>query len=60
MILPPEAVPLITALAPAFTQPTYKRFVTLGGTPRNGKNCTGVITAFHLPSDGACTGFSML
>src|SRR5262245_45446403 len=29
MILPPEAFPLITALAPAFTQPTYRRFVTL-------------------------------
>jgi hypothetical protein len=29
MILPPEATPLITALAPAFTQPTYRRFVTL-------------------------------
>jgi hypothetical protein len=29
MILPPEAIPLITALAPAFTQPTYRRFVTL-------------------------------
>jgi len=28
MILPPEAVPLLTALAPAFTQPTYRRFVT--------------------------------
>jgi hypothetical protein len=29
MILPPEAIPLITALAPAFTQPTHRRFVTL-------------------------------
>jgi hypothetical protein len=29
MILPPEAVPLLAALAPAFTQPTYRRFVTL-------------------------------
>jgi hypothetical protein len=29
MILPPEALPLITALAPAFTQPTYRRFITL-------------------------------
>ncbi len=24
------------------------------------RNETGVTTAFHLPSDGACTGFSML
>ena len=29
MILPPEAVPLISALAPIFTRPTYRRFVTL-------------------------------
>jgi hypothetical protein len=29
MILPPQALPLITALAPAFTQPTQRRFVTL-------------------------------
>jgi hypothetical protein len=29
MILPSEAIPLITALAPAFTQPTHRRFVTL-------------------------------
>lgn len=29
MILPPEAVPLITAFAPAFTQPTYRRFHAL-------------------------------
>jgi hypothetical protein len=29
MILPPEALPLLAALAPAFTQPTYRRFVTL-------------------------------
>ena len=29
MILPPEAIPLITALAPALTQPTYRSFVTL-------------------------------
>lgn len=29
MILPPEAIPLITALAPAFTQPTHRRLVTL-------------------------------
>jgi hypothetical protein len=29
MILPPEAVPLITAFAPTFTQPTYRRFLTL-------------------------------
>ena len=29
MILPSEAGPLITALAPAFTQPTYCRFLTL-------------------------------
>ncbi len=29
MILPPEAIPLITALAPAFTEPTHRRFVTL-------------------------------
>src|SRR5262245_53194487 len=29
MILPPEAIPLLTALAPAFTQPTDRRFITL-------------------------------
>jgi hypothetical protein len=29
MSLPPEAIPFLTALAPAFTQPTYRRFVTL-------------------------------
>lgn len=29
MILPPEAIPLLTAAAPAFTQPTYRRFATL-------------------------------
>src|SRR3954449_4917242 len=29
MILPPEASPLLLALAPAFTAPTYRRFVTL-------------------------------
>jgi DDE superfamily endonuclease len=29
MILPPEATPLLAALAPAFTQPTYHRFATL-------------------------------
>ncbi len=29
MILPPEALPLLAQLAPAFTQPTYRRFVTL-------------------------------
>jgi DDE superfamily endonuclease len=29
MILPPEALPLLAELAPAFTQPTYRRFVTL-------------------------------
>jgi hypothetical protein len=29
MILPPEAIPLLTALAPAFTLPTYRRFTTL-------------------------------
>ena len=28
MILPPQAVPLLTALAPAFPQPTYRRFLT--------------------------------
>src|SRR5262245_42559425 len=29
MILPTEAAPLLAALAPAFTQPTFTRFVTL-------------------------------
>jgi hypothetical protein len=29
MILPDEAAPLLAALAPAFTQPTFPRFVTL-------------------------------
>lgn len=29
MILPSEATPLLLALAPAFTAPTYRRFVTL-------------------------------
>ena len=29
MILPREAIPLITALAPAFNRPTYRRFVPL-------------------------------
>jgi hypothetical protein len=29
MILPPEAVPLLAALTPAFTQPTARRFATL-------------------------------
>jgi DDE superfamily endonuclease len=29
MILPPDAAPLVAALAPAFTQPTAGRFVTL-------------------------------
>jgi hypothetical protein len=29
MILPPEALPLLAALAPAFTRPTYRRFITL-------------------------------
>jgi hypothetical protein len=29
MILPAEAAPLLAALAPAFTQPTFARFVTL-------------------------------
>ena len=29
MILPPEALPLLEALAPAFTRPTFRRFVTL-------------------------------
>jgi DDE superfamily endonuclease len=31
MILPPEATPLLLALAPAFTRPTFRRFVTLLG-----------------------------
>jgi hypothetical protein len=31
MILPPEAIPLITAPAPAFTQPTHRRFVARRG-----------------------------
>src|SRR4051812_49381812 len=29
MILPPEALPLLAGLAPAFTRPTYRRFVVL-------------------------------
>jgi hypothetical protein len=29
MTLPPEAIPLITVLAPEFTRPTHRRFVTL-------------------------------
>jgi hypothetical protein len=29
MILPPEALPLLHALAPAFTQPTFRRFTLL-------------------------------
>jgi DDE superfamily endonuclease len=29
MSLPPEAIPLLTSFAPVFTQPTYRRFVTL-------------------------------
>jgi DDE superfamily endonuclease len=29
MILPPEALPLLDALAPAFTRPTCRRFLTL-------------------------------
>jgi DDE superfamily endonuclease len=29
MILPPETIPLLAELAPAFTEPTYRRFVTL-------------------------------
>ena len=29
MILPPEAIPVLAELAPAFNQPTYRRFVTL-------------------------------
>jgi hypothetical protein len=29
MIVPPEASPLLAALAPVFTQPTYQRFLTL-------------------------------
>ncbi len=29
MILPPEAVTLLAQLSPAFTEPTYRRFVTL-------------------------------
>src|SRR5829696_7101976 len=29
MILPPEAAPLLAALQPAFTQPTFRRLVTL-------------------------------
>jgi hypothetical protein len=29
MILPPQATPLLLALAPAFTRPTFRRFVTL-------------------------------
>jgi DDE superfamily endonuclease len=29
MILPLEAIPLLSALAPTFTQPTYRRFITL-------------------------------
>jgi DDE superfamily endonuclease len=29
MILPPEAAPLLAALPPAFTQPTFRRLVTL-------------------------------
>jgi len=29
MILPPEAMPLLAELAPAFTQPTFHRFTTL-------------------------------
>ena len=29
MILPTEAAPLLAALAPAFTQPTFQRFATL-------------------------------
>lgn len=31
MILPDEARPLLQALAPAFTRPTFARFVTLFG-----------------------------
>jgi hypothetical protein len=29
MILPPEALPILSELVPAFTQPIYRRFVTL-------------------------------
>lgn len=29
MILPPEAIPLITELEPTFTEPTHLRFVIL-------------------------------
>jgi hypothetical protein len=29
MILPPEVIPLLSALAPAFTRPTYRRFVAI-------------------------------
>ena len=28
MILPPEAIPLLAEFSPAFTEPTYRRFVT--------------------------------
>ncbi len=32
MILPPEAQPLHDALAPAFTRPTFRRFLVLAGS----------------------------
>ena len=41
---------------PCLKQPSQFRHPSRKARP----NCMGVTTAFHLPSDGACTGFSML
>src|SRR3954449_10519337 len=45
MIVPDEALPILQAIAPAFTQPTYQRFTLLMGAALL---CTGRRTVANL------------
>jgi hypothetical protein len=45
MIVPAEALPLLQAIAPAFTRPTFQRFALLRGAPLL---CTGRRTVANL------------
>src|SRR3954471_24243345 len=45
MIVPDEALPILQAIAPAFTQPTYQRFALLMGAALL---CTGRRTVANL------------
>lgn len=60
MILPTEATPVLLALAPAFTQPTFRRFVTLLAaalltpgrrTVANLRRTLGPLAGGHVSSD---------